>query len=62
MEARVEANDLVGAVEAYDTLPEAAKAAGADWAGDARARLAADALVDAVTRDVLKSLGDTTAG
>jgi hypothetical protein len=62
MEARVEANDLAGALEAYEALPDAAKSAGAEWAGDARARLAADALVDAVTRDVLKSLGNTTAG
>jgi hypothetical protein len=58
MEARVDAGDLAGALEAYQGLPEPAKAAGADWVADAKARLAADALVDGVTRDVLKSLGD----
>ncbi|WP_425089247.1 hypothetical protein [Stappia sp.] len=57
MEARVDAGDFAGALEAYDTLPDNVRAAGSDWAGNARARLAADRLVDQVTRDVLKSLG-----
>jgi len=60
MEARVEAGDFAGAVEAYETLPEAVRAAGADWVADARARVAADRLVDRVTADVLKSLGSTS--
>ncbi|WP_349358692.1 mitofilin family membrane protein [Stappia sp.] len=60
MEARVEAGDFAGAVEAYETLPEAVRAAGADWVADARARVAADRLVDLVTADVLKSLGSAS--
>ncbi|WP_093809090.1 mitofilin family membrane protein [Stappia sp. ES.058] len=56
MEARVDSGDFAGALKAYDTLPEAVQSAGSDWAGDARARLAADRLVDQVTGDVLKSL------
>jgi hypothetical protein len=50
MEARVDAGDFAGALEAYDSLPEEVRAAGSDWAGNARARLAADRLVDQVTR------------
>lgn len=56
MEARVDAGDFTGALEAYDSLPDEVRAAGSDWAGNARARLAADRLVDQVTGDVLKSL------
>ncbi|WP_029058076.1 COG4223 family protein [Stappia stellulata] len=56
MEARVDAGDFAGALDAYETLPENVRAAGSDWVGNARARLAADRLVDQVTRDVLKSL------
>ncbi|MCA1299769.1 COG4223 family protein [Stappia indica] len=56
MEARVARGDLTGALEAYDSLPENVRAAGADWAAAARARLAADRLVDQVTGEVLSSL------
>lgn len=56
MEARVARGDLAGALEAYDSLPENVRAAGADWAAAARARLAADRLVDQVTGEVLSSL------
>lgn len=61
MEARVGRDDLAGALNAYDELPQDVRAAGADWVADARARLAADALVDRVTDDVLKSMGQTVA-
>jgi hypothetical protein len=57
MEARVDSGDLAGALAAYEELPEAVRAAGADWVADARARLAADELMDRVTGDVLKSMG-----
>lgn len=56
MEARVARGDLAGALEAYDSLPEAVRSAGADWAAAARARLAADRLLDQVTGEVLSSL------
>lgn len=61
MEARVGRGDFAGALQAYDELPENVRAAGADWVADARARLAADALVDRVTGDVLKSMGQAGA-
>ncbi|WP_417770172.1 hypothetical protein [Stappia sp.] len=61
MEARVGRGDLAAALEAYDELPQDVRAEGAEWVGDARARLAADALVDRVTDDVLKSMGQTVA-
>ncbi|GGF07095.1 hypothetical protein H1W37_14550 [Stappia taiwanensis] len=56
MEARVARGDLAGALEAYDSLPENVRSAGADWAAAARARLAADRLLDQVTGEVLSSL------
>lgn len=56
MEARVDAGDLAGALEAYATLPEPARAAGAEWADEARARVEADKLVREVTDTVLKGL------
>jgi len=61
MEARVDGNDLAGALTAYEELPETVRAAGADWVADARARLAVDALMDRVTGDVLKSMGGSAA-
>ena len=61
MEARVGRGDFAGALEAYDELPQDVRSAGAGWVADARARLAADALVDQVTGDVLKSMGQAGA-
>lgn len=56
MEARVTAGDLAGALAAYEGLPEPVKAAGAEWAGQARARVEADAVVASVTDEVLRGL------
>lgn len=46
MEVALQAGDLAKAVAEYDTLPEAAKAAGAPFAEKIRARLAAEQLAD----------------
>lgn len=46
MEVALQAGDLAKAVAEYDTLPEAAKAAGASFADKIRARLAAEQLAD----------------
>lgn len=56
MEARVSSGDLVGAMKAFDALPEPMKTVGASWAGQVQARLAADELVKKITAQVLKSL------
>lgn len=56
MENAVAAGDLPAALTAYDELPEAGKAAGADWAASARARVAVDALTEKTSKDVLSSL------
>ena len=56
MENAVAAGDLPAALAAYDELPEAGKAAGADWAASARARVAVDALTEKTSKDVLSSL------
>ncbi len=56
MENAVAAGDLPAALAAYDELPEAAKAAGADWADSARARVAVDELTEKTSKDVLSSL------
>lgn len=56
MENAVAAGDLPAALAAYDELPEAGKAAGADWAAAARARVAVDALTEKTSKDVLSSL------
>ncbi|KZL20669.1 hypothetical protein PsAD2_01155 [Pseudovibrio axinellae] len=56
MESRVAAGDLSGAMKAYDALPEPMKKAGAAWAVQVKARLAADELVKKITAQVLKSL------
>lgn len=56
MENAVAAGDLPAALAAYDELPEAAKAAGADWAASARARVAVDELTEKTSKDVLSSL------
>ncbi|MBA5778477.1 hypothetical protein H2509_15210 [Stappia sp. F7233] len=59
MEASVRAGDLDAALAAYDTLPEAARAAGADWAGNARARVEAEKLAGEVAATVLQGLGSS---
>jgi hypothetical protein len=46
MEVALQAGDLEQAVAEYETLPEAAKAAGADFADKVKARLAAEQLAD----------------
>ena len=56
MENAVAAGDLPAALAAYDELPEAGKAAGADWAASARARVAVDELTEKTSKDVLSSL------
>lgn len=56
MEAHVREGDLDTALEIYETLPDGTQAAGKEWAADARARLAADQLVDQATADVIKAL------
>lgn len=56
MENAVSAGDLPAALAAYDELPEAGKAAGADWAASARARVAVDELTEKTSKDVLSSL------
>lgn len=62
MEASVAAGDLAAALTAYDTLPDAAKAAGADWAGSARARVEAERLAGEVAATVLEGLGNPSTG
>lgn len=56
MEANVRAGNLDQALEIYETLPDGTQNAGKEWAASARARLAADALVDKVTAEVIKAL------
>ncbi len=56
MENAFAAGDLPAALAAYDELPEAGKAAGADWAASARARVAVDELTEKTSKDVLSSL------
>ncbi len=56
METRVSAGDFDGAIKAYDALPEPMQKVGAAWAGQVKARLAADELVKKITAQVLKSL------
>ncbi len=56
MEASVRAGNIAQALEIYETLPEGTQNAGKDWAASARARLAADTLVDKVTSEVIEAL------
>jgi hypothetical protein len=55
MEVAVQQGDLVKALGEYDTLPEAAKAAGATFAEKVRTRLSAEQLVDKALADALKA-------
>ncbi|MCV0427318.1 MAG: hypothetical protein K5905_17795, partial [Roseibium sp.] len=56
MENAVSNGNLNSALTAYDKLPEAAQAAGADWAARAKARVAVDALTDKASQEVLNAL------
>ncbi|HEV2570824.1 MAG TPA: hypothetical protein VGU72_03735 [Beijerinckiaceae bacterium] len=57
IEAALTAGNISGAMTAWDLLPAAAKAASADWATQAKARLAADAAARALVADALAALG-----
>lgn len=52
--AAVEAGDFTAALAEYDALPDPVKAAGAAWAGKARARLQAEALIDGAITEAMK--------
>jgi hypothetical protein len=55
MEVAVQQGDLVKALAEYDTLSEAAKAAGAAFADKVRTRLSAEQLVEKALADALKA-------
>jgi hypothetical protein len=55
MEAAVNQGDYAKALSEYDTLPEAAKAAGADFAGKLKARIEAETQVDALISGAMKA-------
>ncbi|KQU92261.1 phage tail protein [Mesorhizobium sp. Root695] len=55
MEAAVNQGDYAKALSEYDTLPEAAKAAGADFAGKLKARIEVETQVDALISSAMKA-------
>jgi hypothetical protein len=55
MEVAVNQGDYAKALAEYDTLPEPAKAAGADFAGKLKARLDVEAQVDALISGAMKA-------
>lgn len=55
MEAAVKQGDYARALSEYDTLPETARAAGADYAAGLRARMEAEAQVDALVSSAMKA-------
>ncbi|MER8572180.1 mitofilin family membrane protein [Mesorhizobium sp. M1338] len=55
MEAAVKQGDYVKALTEYDTLPQAAKAAGADFAGKLKARVEIETQVDALISGAMKA-------
>jgi hypothetical protein len=55
MEVAVNQGDYARALAEYDTLPEAAKAAGADFAGRLKARLDVESQVDALISGAMKA-------
>lgn len=55
MEVAVNQGDYGSALGEYETLPEPAKAAGADFAGKLKARLEAEAQIDALISSAMKS-------
>ncbi len=56
MENEVSSGNLQGALNAYDTLPDAAKKAGSDWVAHAKARVQVDSLTDKASQEVLRAL------
>lgn len=57
IETALAAGNVAAAVTAWDLFPASAKAASADWAAQAKARLAADTAVRALVADALAALG-----
>ncbi|MEO5756999.1 MAG: phage tail protein [Mesorhizobium sp.] len=55
MEVAVNQGDYAKALGEYDTLPEAAKAAGADFAGKLKARSEVETLIDALIAGAMKA-------
>ncbi|MFC3326373.1 COG4223 family protein [Mesorhizobium cantuariense] len=55
MEAAVNQGDYAKALSEYDTLPDAAKAAGADFAGKLKARIEVETQVDALISGAMKA-------
>ncbi|MER9304170.1 mitofilin family membrane protein [Mesorhizobium sp. M0293] len=55
MEAAVNQGDYAKALSEYDTLPQAAKAAGADFAGKLKARIEVETQVDALISGAMKA-------
>ncbi|RUW98930.1 phage tail protein, partial [Mesorhizobium sp. M8A.F.Ca.ET.059.01.1.1] len=55
MEVAVTQGDYAKALSEYDTLPEAAKAAGADFAGKLKARIEVETQVDALISGAMKA-------
>ncbi len=55
LEAAVEEGDYARAIAEYDSLPDTAKAAGADFSGQLKARLDAEAAIDALVADAMKA-------
>lgn len=55
MEVAVNQGDYAKALSEYDTLPEAVKAAGADFAGKLKARIEVEAQVDALIAGAMKA-------
>lgn len=55
MEVAVSQGDYAKALSEYETLPEAAKAAGADFAGKLKARIEVEAQIGALIADAMKA-------
>ncbi len=55
LEVAVNQGDYAKALAEYDTLPEAAKAAGADFAGKLKARIDVEAQLDALISGAMKA-------
>ncbi|RUW66320.1 phage tail protein, partial [Mesorhizobium sp. M4B.F.Ca.ET.049.02.1.2] len=55
MEVAVNQGDYAKALSEYDTLPEAVKAAGADFAGKLKARLEVEKLIDSLIAGAMKA-------
>ncbi len=56
VEAKLGRSDLAGALADFDRLPEPVRAIGANWATEARARLAADEALRKLAADAVQSL------